>query len=598
MTRSRTWLQLGSAGATALALTATLAAPAQALAPSLPEQAAERSAHARELGQARWGDDTTGEGAKASAATGTWSPEGDLGSMHSITSASGAQRAWKRRDAAGRPVTGKDVTVAVVDTGVSPVAGLDGEDKLVNGPDLSFESQTAGTRYRDGYGHGTHMAGIIAGRDGGHATGRFLGVAPDAEILNMKVATADGGADVTQVIAAIDWVVQHRRSGGMDVRVINLSYGTASEQSYREDALARAVENAWEAGIVVVAAAGNDGETRDALTMPAADPYVIAVGASDHGGTARLADDTVTGFTNPGTTERRPDLLAPGKSVVSLRVPGSYADRDHPEGRVTGDESGRFFRGSGTSQATAVVSGAVALLLQARPELTPDQVKALLLRSARSLPAETSPARGAGLLDVDKALSLPAPDADDAAQTWPESTGLGPIQLSRGGSAVVDPLNGAVLTGEVDALGGVWDGRSWSQASAAGTAWVGGDWLGRSWSGDGWATDDWSGRSWSGRSWSGRSWSGLDWQGRSWSSDVWTGRSWSGDDWVGRSWSAGTWLGRSWSGDGWRGRSWSAEGWAADHWAADDWAGRSWSAESWLGRSWSGDGWLTGRSWS
>jgi serine protease AprX len=168
---------------------------------------------------------------------------------------------------------------------------------------------------------------------------------------------------VSQVIAAIDWAVQHRNSGGLNIRVINLSYGTRSTQSYTIDPLAHAVENAWRHGIVVVTAAGNNGPGT-ALSMPAADPYVIAVGAVDHVGTDTSDDDRVSDFTNTGTPIRRPDLLAPGKSVVSLRTPGSYADRSHPEGLVTGDRHQRFFRGSGTSQAAAVVSGAVALLLQ------------------------------------------------------------------------------------------------------------------------------------------------------------------------------------------------------------------------------------------
>ena len=201
-------------------------------------------------------------------------------------------------------------------------------------------------------------------------------MAPDAKLLNMKVGAADGGADVSQVIAALDWVVEHRKDHGMNVRVVNLAYGTESAQPWQVDPLARAVENAWNAGLVVVTAAGNDGLDAPSLLMPAVDPHVLAVGAVDNVGTPTTADDVVADFTSGGNETRRPDVLAPGKSVVSLRVPGSYVDDQHPEGLVTGDDSERFFRGSGTSQATAVVSGEVALLLSARPSLTPDQVKA------------------------------------------------------------------------------------------------------------------------------------------------------------------------------------------------------------------------------
>jgi len=508
-----------------------------------------------------WGDDTTSEDEKASAETGRWQADHDWGSLYKITKLYGAQSVWRSSDDDGddddrRGTTGKGVDVAVIDTGAAPVPGLDTPGKVVNGPDLSFESQATNTRYLDGYGHGTHISAIIAGRDAAVAAGhendpkRFVGVAPDARIVNVKVATADGGADVSQVIAAIDWVVQHRRDNGLNIRVINLSYGTHSRQSYTIDPLAFAVENAWRNGIVVVAAAGNDGGTT-ALTMPAADPYVIAVGAIDHRGSGNFKDHRVAAFTNGGDATRHPDLVAPGKSVVSLRTPGSYADRAHPEGRVTGDASGRFFRGSGTSQAAAIVSGAVALLLQQRPSLTPDQVKELLTTSARQLERDKSAAQGAGMLDVKRALKSPTPTVADSRQSWTPSTGAGSLEASRGDNHVVDPANGAMLTGEVDALGAPWDARSWSAASAAGAAWSGGTWNARSWSGSGWTQSSWGARSWSGSTWTARSWSGIDWQARSWSGDVWSARSWSGIDFSARSWSAEAWEARSWSGYQW-----------------------------------------------
>jgi len=494
----------------------------------------------------RWGNDTTNEDEDASAKTGEWRAEKDLGSLHTITREYGAQQAWTQDDPNGRKVTGKGVTVAVIDTGIAPVEGMTSAGKVVNGPDLSFESQADGTRYLDGYAHGTHMAGIIAGRDSDvregneHDPRKFVGIAPDAQLLNMKVGAADGGVDVTQVIAAIDWIVQHRTDNGMNVRIINLSYGTLSAQSYELDPLAHAVQNAWRAGIVVVVAAGNNG-TPSPLTMPAADPYVIAVGAVNHVGTRDTRDDVVADFSNGGIDTRRPDLLAPGKSVVSLRVPGSYADEMHPEGLVTGDTSGRFFRGSGTSQAAAVVSGAAALLLQDKPKMKPDQVKRLLTRTADPLEQNPAPAMGAGVIDIKKAIEANPPGLLRSAQTFPVSTGLGTLEASRGGDHVVDPENGAMLIGETDALGNAWDGRSWSGRSWSGTAWTGGMWNGADWTGDGWTGRSWSGDAWEGRSWSGRSWSGIDWQGRSWSADSWNGRSWSGRSWSGRSWSARSW---------------------------------------------------------
>jgi serine protease AprX len=443
-------------------------------------------------------------------------------------------------------LTGRGVTVALIDSGVAPVDALDDPGKVVNGPDLSFESQVPGVRYLDTFGHGTHMAGIIAGKDSG-----FSGVAPDARLLSLKVATADGATDVSQVIAALDWVVQHRRDEGMDVRVINLSFGTDSAQPYTLDPLAHAAEVAWRRGIVVVVSAGNNGNATERLTDPAFDPFVIAVGASDDLGTDSPEDDTVTEFSNRGSVERTPDLVAPGRSVHSLRVPGSYLDEAYPSARVaTADGSEpRYFRGSGTSQSAAFVSGAAALLLQQRPELTPDQVKALLTSTADPLAGTDRRLQGAGLVDLHQAVRTPTPTA--AVQTFVPSTGLGSLEAARGGIHVVDPDTGVALTGEVDIFGRSWSGSSWSGRSWSGSSWSGGIWNGSSWSGSSWSGSSWSGRSWSGSSWSGSSWSGRSWSGSSWSGRSWSGSSWSGSSWSGRSWSGSSWSGSSWSGDGW-----------------------------------------------
>ncbi|MGE5763164.1 MAG: S8 family serine peptidase [Mycobacterium leprae] len=374
-----------------------------------------------------------------------------------------------------------------------------------------------------------------------------VGVAPDARILNVKVGSADGGVDVTQVVAAVDWVVQHRRDNGMNVRVINLSYGTHSRLSYTSDPLAHAVDNAWRAGIVVVAAGGNDG-TEASLTMPAADPQVLSVGAVDHRGTAGAADDGVAGFSNVGSPDRHLNVVAPGKSVVSLRLPGSYADRGHPEGLVPGEVSGRLFRGSGSSQAAAVVSGAAALLLQQRPRLTPNQVKWILGRSARALPGAAGRTATYDVLDLTSALRTATPSSATAAQDAAATRGDGALDLARGDGRIVDPDNGVALAGDVDALGTPWNGAHWAAASTARASWTGGTWNARSWSGDGWTAPSWAGPAWDAAAWTGVSWSGADWASRRWSSDAWVSRRWSGEDWASR----------RWSGDGWSSRRWRA----------------------------------------
>ena len=438
-------------------------------------------------------------------------------------------------------LTGAGIGVALIDSGVAPVPGVSQAGKVVNGPDLSFESQTPGLAQIDTYGHGTHMAGIIAGSD--PAAG-FEGVAPGAHLISLKVAAADGASDVSQVIAAIDWVVGHRNDPGLNIRVLNLSFGTDSVQSAALDPLSYAVEAAWNKGIVVVVSVGNEGAAAANVTMPAANPYVIAVGAADPNGTDARTDDKVATFSSRGSAARHADLLAAGRSLLSLRVPGSYIDTAYPAARVA-DATGqqRLFRGSGTSQAAAVVSGSVALLLQQRPGLTPDQVKRLLVRTADPLTGADPIAAGAGQLDIAEAATLIAPM--DAVQKWPAATGLGTLEASRGSSHVADS-DGNVLMGERDIFGTAWVPSKWAPVSRNGTAWSGGTWNGNVWTGK-----DFTGTSWASRTWSPAVWSGRSWAGRSWAGSAWTGRSWAGGTWTGRSWAAGTWAGRSWAGRSW-----------------------------------------------
>ena len=198
--------------------------------------------------------------APSHADTVAYDPAADPFSMAKTTQLIGAEKWWN----AG--YTGNGVDVAVIDTGVSPVEGLAQPGKIINGPDLSFESQAPNLAHLDTNGHGTFMAGLIAGHDSDLSQpyanapdSQYRGVAPDARIVNVKVGTADGGVDVSQVIAAIDWVVQHKDDNGMHIRVLNLSYGTNSNQDSLSDPLSYAAEQAWKAGIVVVVAAGNSG---------------------------------------------------------------------------------------------------------------------------------------------------------------------------------------------------------------------------------------------------------------------------------------------------------------------------------------------------
>ena len=185
----------------------------------------------------------------------------------------------------------------------------------------------------------------------------------------------------------------------------------------------------------------------------------------------------------------------------------------------------RFFRGSGTSQAAAFTSGTVALLLQQRPTLTPDQVKRILTITADPIANTDRRLQGAGLIDVKQAGETKT--VSTLRQTFAPSTGLGSIEASRGTSHVADPDTGTELTGEQDIFGQNWDGRSWANNSFNGRSWAGETWNGRSWAGRSWA-----GTNWAGRSWAGRSWANANWNGRSWAGDTFTGRSWAGRAWA------------------------------------------------------------------
>jgi serine protease AprX len=490
-----------------------------------------------------------------------YDPTGDLGSMSAVTRLVGAQDLW----AAG--YTGKGVDVALIDTGVAPVTGIN--DHIVNGPDLSFDYQAGQPAGVDAFGHGTHMAGIIAGRDpsatassagcttclnssGYSDTTKFVGVAPDARVVNVKVGAFNGATDVSQVIAGIDWVVQHRNDHGMNIRVLNLSFGTDSSQPYTIDPLAYAAEVAWKHGIVVVASAGNDPKA-PSLSDPAYDPTILAVGASDANGSLNPTDGVVASFSSPGNDARRVDVVAPGTHVISLRSPGSYVDTNFP----TSEVGSRFTRGSGTSQAAAVTSGLVADLIQRFPTATPDQLKALVMWTGQQINVPTGLNDGAGIISGSRALKRTS--LFTSVQRFTPSTGLGSLEAARGSVHVL--LDGVALTGEQDIFGNAWNGQRWSQASWNGTSWNGGLWNGARWSGDGW-----DGARWSNALWDGVDWTGQRWSGQRWSDQVWDGQRWSGTTWSGARWSSGVWDGARWSDSSWSGQRWSATAFADGSW--------------------------------
>jgi serine protease AprX len=377
---------------------------------------------------------------------------------------------------------GGPVDVALIDSGVSPDAALAGH--VVDGPDFSDDARVDELRNLDAFGHGTHLAGIIAA------------VAPQARVVNVKVADSDGSTTLGRLLSAIDWTVRRGDRDGLDVRVLNLAFGAEPERSYRSDPLAYAVERAWDRGLTVVTSAGNGGDASESLDSPAYDPYVIAAGAEDSGGTATLDDDGMALFSSRGSETRSPDVVAPGVAILSTRVPGSFLDEAFPGARI-----GDGFRGSGTSQAAAVVSGAAALLVGARPRLVPDQVKALLRSTARPLAATDESLQGAGVVDVAAALGAPA---TDARQRFPDARIGGWLRGAVGNQFAVENLKGSRWTGSR------WTGSRWT-----GSRWTGSRWTGSRWTGSRWTGSRWTGSRWTGSRWTGSRWTSVEWGGGS-----------------------------------------------------------------------------------
>ncbi len=251
-------------------------------------------------------------------------------------------------------VDGSGVAVAVLDTGISKLP--DFGKRLIGGVDLSGE----GNAFQDSYGHGTFVAGLIAG-NGASSHGLYKGEAPGANLVSVKVAGASGVTDLATVISGINWVVAHRDQYG--IRVLNISMGAIPTQSTVLNPLDQAVETAWQAGIAVVVSAGNSGPFNGTILSPGDDPLVITVGALDDGGLTNPLSSTATTFSSAGPTNVdgwfKPDLVTSGRSVVSLRAPGSTIDRANPTARI----GAANFVGSGTSFSAAITSGAAALLI-------------------------------------------------------------------------------------------------------------------------------------------------------------------------------------------------------------------------------------------
>ena len=377
---------------------------------------------------------------------------------------------------------GEGIGVAVVDSGVTAWHDdlADPNAPATQRVDQFVDFVRDHTQPYDDYGHGTHVAGIIAG-NGADSNGARSGIAPRARLVVLKVLDEQGRGRISDVIAAIDYAVAHRAE--FNIRVLNLSIGAGVYESYNTDLLTLATKRAVEAGLVVVAAAGNHGRNDDGVTQhgaisaPGNAPWVITVGAASHMGTTSRGDDTMAAFSSLGPTAHdhiaKPDLVAPGVGIYSLSSPGSTMYDRWEEYLLPGALNAPYMPYlslSGTSQAAPVVAGTVALMLQANPSLTPNAVKAILQYTAEMYGGHSYLAQGAGFLNARGAVDLarafntepaarpPSPPEWSRQIIWGNQQVRGGDLIATDGAWAVDVEWGAgtILWGSEPAVNVVW----------------------------------------------------------------------------------------------------------------------------------------------
>jgi serine protease AprX len=413
--------------------------------------------------------------------------------------------------------TGQGVTVAVLDTGIDNLPDFSG--RLAGGVDLTG----ANSPFQDSYGHGTFVAGLIAG-NGVSSGGQYSGEAPGARLVSIKVAGPSGVTDVATLISGLQWAVDNQSAYG--IRILNVSLGFKPFESTVLNPLDQAVEATWNSGIAVITSAGNAGPSNGTILSPGDDPLAITVGALDDLAQPSVSGDEMNDFSSVGPTSPdgwvKPDLVTSGRSVVSLAAPGSTIYNQNPSARI----GPANFVGSGTSFSAAITSGAAALILADNPGLTPDELKAELL-------GNTSPGP----------VGNPFVDGHGALNAYAAATS-GPMNLVQSVTNLLPTWLGSTVSLLPDTLADTWNASLWSgqaPAGSTGTAWNGGPWTGTAWNGSAWNGFAWTGTAWNGGGWTGTAWNGQGWTGTAWNGQGWTGTAWNGSAWTGTAWNGSSW---------------------------------------------------------
>ena len=362
---------------------------------------------------------------------------------------------------------GEGITVAVVDSGIADHPDLrdeNGNNRIIQHVHINQSGISD-----DFYGHGTHIAGTIGGR-GVESAGGYIGVAPSVKFIDVKVMNDAGMGTLSEVVGGLQWIYNNRQL--YNIRIVNMSLNSTVAESYHTSPLNAALEILWFNGVTVVVSAGNNGSTNaGTIYPPANDPFVITVGAVDEKSTAALTDDLLASFSAYGTTIdgfAKPDLVAPGSNIIATLSSGdNNLATAHPLNKVPGTLTNVYFRMSGTSMAAAVATGAVALLLQDEPNLTPDQVKFRLQATAnKSWSGYNSQKMGAGYLDIAAAVQ--------GTTTQSANTGRVASQLLWTGSAPV-----------------MWGSVSWNSVSWNSVSWNSVSWNSVSWNSVSWNSEHW-----------------------------------------------------------------------------------------------------------
>jgi serine protease AprX len=435
------------------------------------------------------------------------------------------------------PRTGNGVTVAVIDSGVSEETS-DFKDSAGQSR-FKFDAvvNPLATNNRDPYGHGTHVAGIIGG-DGDVAGGKYVGIAPDAQFVDVKIADDTGLGTVSAAIDGMEWVFFNKDVYG--IRVANLSFHSSVAQSFKTDPVDAAVEALWFQGVTVVAASGNMGSAPDAVSYaPANDPFIVVVGAVDDMGTAGQSDDAITTWSSRGVSQdgfARPDVVAPGRYLVSDIDVTSILPRTYPDRIVDGS----YFRMSGTSMAAPVVSGIVALMLEQNPSLTPGQIKYILTKTAYGLPGATT---GSGAKEVlaDAATYFTGPAVDSDRSFSPSNnkrrefiSKLGLIASVLGST---DPLTGQPNVQDQAALVGL----NLDAVGPSGTTLSNVNWEAIKWNAIKWDAIKWDLIKWDVIKWDLIKWDAIKWDLIKWDAIKWGAIKWDAIKWDLIKWDAIKW---------------------------------------------------------